>query len=407
MKVMIRTGEGEKVRIPSKEDEITAPWFSQVTQVAIKEPNTFKILQNKSTNAGNLSQMIRIQFEEEGSPKNFIVKLLPAPKTDFERNIFDIIVAENMDGREVFFYKKLKSDLGRIVPELDQYFLKHYHATKYQGSELTKEASLLIFKDMTPLGYRMPTFASGLSSHHFDQALIFVAKFHFAGEMLQSNRTVGLWEIYPELKGWQCPASSEGNLIQKFPSLSWFAEGLTFAIENLLRNSEPLASSISALIPIHEKIISLLVEAGRKYPTIVHDDLWPHNFLCHENGDIKVIDWQLIGFTDPVYDLASFLLSTSPIQDISKAKLTKILNLYYEIKEKLYDDQGLRMERSLDDFQRFFWSYGLSYSLLWFAMSCDSIYATESYRPKLLRIFQFLGHQKVPEFLQASISSGI
>jgi len=385
--------------IPASESDVSSEWFHDITGIPILLPNTFEVLPNANSEVGNLSKMVRVGFmDEEDFRHCFMIKLLPVSTTDSTQELRSIVTSENMNGREVFFYASLKVDLERLVPELGQYFVQCYKAVKDDSGN-----SLLILQDLTPDGFLMPSFSDGLSDHHFTLSLDFITKFHFAGELLQEEHGgTPLPQVYPALNSWHVvpkePSSS--SLFNQFKSLSWFPEGLQFVANHVLGNSPAMSQDFLRLIPHAEKIIRFIAAAGSKFPTVIHDDLWPHNFLYRGFGDgLKVIDWQLLGYTDPCYDLASFILASSPIQDINRTRVTNVLQTYYKLKEGFHSQRNLGIERSWRDFESFFDSIGLGYGLVWFAMSADSIHANPNYRPKLYRIFEFLWEASIPQFL--------
>ncbi len=362
------------------------------------EPNAY-------AGIGFLSNIVRVQFEDPAQDvsKSFIAKLLPVITDDYTRDVYNVLMSERFDQRELFFYQALKSELVQICPELDKYLAQCVHAEVQTHPEY---ASVLIFEDLKPLGYIMPGFDTGLTQSQLSQAIDFAATFHSAGIALCHQKGALLPEIHPMLKDWHFPCKHDsGSDFKSSPSLAWFKSGLVTIDQALTENpnmnatkSLKIRNSYARLVPHTDQIIELLVTAGSQFPTIIHDDLWPHNFLVSESS-IKVIDWQLAAFTDPTYDLSVLFLSCFGLDEINEREILGVLEVYYRKMSGIGES-----ERSLKELSEFFKTFGLSYALVWFAMSCDSIYSNCNYRKKLIRILEFLNEMKVLDFILKQIS---
>ena len=101
------------------------------------------------------------------------------------------------------------------------------------------------------------------------------------------------------------------------------------------------------LNPKHVTVSSMdalakIIDAGKIHASLTHLDLWRCNILVkpeQENDDsglgvgtdlllIKIIDWQTVFYLDPTYDLSTCLLSTLPLEMLTRSIVDGLAQKY-------------------------------------------------------------------------------
>ena len=396
--------------LPINVDEVTAPWFSKILKDVHIKPETFKMVPNAQDGTGFLSMIARVEFETEPAEndKNFrkkynlIVKLIPDAES-FLPEARDCILEGKYDMVEINTYQQIFPELIREVPGLKKYVCEVYFAGIQEEDKLNKTpyTSVLVLEDLKPLGYTTKIYSETLSTNEFEQGIDFLASFHVASKCLELNHKKTIPEIYPWFKNWM--VVENGEVPSFFQTCSGGFENIC---EFLAEQSKP------SLIPIYKKleletskILAVVILAGLEYPCAIHIDLWSHNILVNQDSSkpIQVIDWQLLAYTDPMIDLAVYMLTTLSLDSLNAADIFKALRFYYEKYAALCRDKNIPEERSFEEIEKFFNTYGLGFVIIWYAMSCRSIRAIPGSEAKLLRVLELLVELGIPDFLLSVI----
>jgi hypothetical protein len=384
-----------QIPVPTNVKEITPEWTSRILGCKISEKD-FHIQTDVQNGSGYLSKMSRLECKSESNGKSYslIIKLLPEDEI-----MRALVVSEEFDKTEIQFYCIVMPRLIEIVPELEEYLCHSYYGkVQAQDDEKGLEySSVLVMEDLKPLGYYTINFAGQETLEQMREVVQFLAKFHFAGMVLEENEGKPLPEVYDFLQG------AEDDKESMFYGMAkvGFIDIVNLAKEH--GASQNLIDAFNKLAPHSDEIIEKVQEAGLSFACLIHGDLWPNNLLYNENPKMhtKVIDWQLLGYKDPAFDLAVTIISClSMDQYESKDGMTsELLQLYYETFTAQCELAGKNhfIKRDFETFKTFFFTWGTSYMLLWCLMASDPFAA--SY-PKLFKIYEFLTKEaNVHEFL--------
>ena len=396
--------------LPINVDEVTAPWFSKILKDVHIKPETFKMVPNAQDGTGFLSMIARVEFETEPAEndKNFrkkynlIVKLIPDAES-FLPEARDCILEGKYDMVEINTYQQIFPELIREVPGLKKYVCEVYFAGIQEEDKLNKTpyTSVLVLEDLKPLGYFTKVFNETFSPDEFAQGIDFLASFHVASKCLELKEKKTIPEIYPWFKNWMVIENGKvPSFFQHCPT------GFESIYEFLAEQSKP------ALIPIYKKldlqiskILEVILLAGLEYPCAAHIDLWSHNILVSRDGSkpIQVIDWQLLAYTDPMMDLAVYILTTLPLGSLNPAGISKALRAYYVRYTELCREKNIPEERNFEEIEKFFNTYGLGFVVIWYAMSSRPIRNVPGSEAKFLRVLELLVELGTPEFLLSVI----
>lgn len=256
-----------------------------------------------------------------------------------------------------------------------------------------------MLEDLKPQGYYTINFAGEETSEQIKEVVTFMAKFHYAGMVLEKNKGEALPKVYDFLQG---ASGSETSLFYEM------AKGGFAEVQQLLKDYEAQDKVVEAyqkLAPYSGQIIKKVEAAGKEFATTVHGDLWSNNLLFNDNPNYhtKVIDWQLLGFKDPNYDLAVTIVSSIPMKHLSKEMVEAHLKHYYAtfVKECEKSGSSSLVSRNYEEFSKFFYTWGMSYTLLWFLMASDPFSLNFK---RLVKIYEFLVVEvNVPEFLMSEM----
>jgi len=392
------------VNLPTELDDITPDWFSNILKTPVN-PSTWKSFHNVHDGTGFLSLMARIEFEDEANEKhNYIVKLLPSMNSSVE-SAREIVLNDKFDKIEIESYRELLPKLTKEFPVLENYICKAIYA-EIQNEDVKAGipySSVIVMEDLKPMGYSTIHFTELINEKIFYQGLDFLGNFHVSSLCLEKKAKSSLPNIYPWSVNWYNPDTYEES---KLPGLFSLLPGaIPFVFQVLERNSK------DHLMPIFKKIganmndiLIKILRKGQQHPCLIHGDLWPHNFLIHQDKPIKVIDWQLLGYTDPTYDLACYIISTLNAETLDVESVEKALVYYYNLYEKLCKQHGLTPSRTWEEFKKQFYTYGIGFAQVW-AMSGGECLANMKCdgNDKLVKIYELFETLKAQEFLVSLI----
>jgi len=315
--------------------------------------------------------LVRVEFETETDDAarkkyNLIVKLLP--ENDSNRSA---ALDAKMDLIEINTYKYLLPDMIKEVPALEKYICPfHYGGIQEAGpGTKTSYASVLVLEDLRPLNYIVRMFTEDLTESEFNQGIDFMATFHFASKYLEHRKGATLPEIYPWFPKWLNSMDDlrKGELPNIFAT---FGESFV-EIYKFLEQRNPV------LIP-HYKIVETRIKkmflavllAAQKHPCGTHMDLWPHNLLVDSNHEkpVKIIDWQILGYTDPMIDFGIYIIYTMSIQSLNAAGISRALEIYFNRYKELCEEYNRPLERTLEEFRTFLMTYVMAFGMAWVPM---------------------------------------
>lgn len=148
-------------------------------------------------------------------------------------------------------------------------------------------------------------------------------------------------------------------------------------------------------------MIKLIELASKKFPCLTHGDLNSNNLLFNNDSqfETKVIDWQMLGYMDPTYDLAVTIVSSLPKDQLNKEEVDQLLQLYYTTFSNQCKSGQVAdlITRDWKSFSEYFYTWGMAYVFQWFLMTSKPFLNN---LPRLVRIYEFLAQDmQVPKFL--------
>ena len=336
---------------------------------------------------------------------HLIVKLVPDLTVAGTR---EMVLMERLDQTELYSYTHLFPDLIREIPELKKYLCQSYYALVQEENleEGIPYASVLVMKDMKPEGYSIIPFGKGYESSLFEEGLDFTARLHVGSRCLERSGggKGSLPQMYPWISKWFVPIEQQktGYVPQIY---SFFDEGFEASFKALAENSKDPQKYISAYkeLELHAKpIYQLILKAGQLLPCGIHGDLWSPNILINENGKdsrMKVIDWQFYGYADPAFDLAIYIMTILPLEQLTPTNIANAVRTYYSLYTDLCKSKDLEIDRSFEEFEQFFNTYGLAYYLYVLFPGSHLLGTMEGGIPKIVRLLELHVEMDVVKFL--------
>ena len=126
--------------------------------------------------------------------------------------------------------------------------------------------------------------------------------------------------------------------------------------------------------------------------------------MFHPSAVPKVIDWQLLGYKDPTFDLRVAIVSNIPESEMKMESVMGYIKHYYETFGKEVAKAGCPevLRRDWEKFSEFCISWGMVYTLLWFV----NPFASNPFSnvSRCVKIYEFLSKEmKVGDFLREKI----
>jgi len=396
--------------IPKDLKEITPEWISQILNVSI-DLKTWKCPSNVSDGTGFLSLMARIEFESENPFKkhNYVVKLIPPVESSLE-GARDIMLNDKFDKIEIEAYKSLLPMLLKENPALEQNLCKVVYAEVQEENLSVGQtySSVIILEDLKTASFSLVGYGDLIDKKYFYQGLDFIANFHVASHSLEKKLKKPISEVFPWTKNWYSPELYDAHVpTNTMPGLYRFIVNGFPHLFKLLGDKTELAHLTPTFRKIESNIRPImqnLFRAAQEFPVIIHGDLWPHNYLIHESLPMKVIDWQLTGYTDPIIEVAFFIVLSSNIEDLNLKSVEARCKYYYELYEKLCKDRGMVPTRNWVDFQNFFMTFGLAYAMLMVMSGAECFPSIKNGIEKNIKTYQLFDELKVPEFMLSLVA---
>ncbi|CAL8138276.1 unnamed protein product [Orchesella dallaii] len=365
--------------IPRTESDISQEWIAAVTGLK-PLPNTISITANVQDGIGFLSNLCRVSFKTEEGTENILVKLIPS-----NPEMLALTISEGFATRENQFYSIVLPQILSVVPEIEKNFCKFYCGNS-NNSVGEDHLSMLIMEDLKPLGYENFNPDSEGWEIILENALKFVAKFHCAGLQLEKTKNLKVSEMFPFCMGIN---DEDGT-----PGFIQFAEMTFPRVHDCLEKGgvpEETRNAYKELNKYCDKIIGAISKQASKFPTLIHGDIWPPNMMItRDNNDpIKMIDWQILSYKDPCYELSVLMLTSLPKSKLQVENIDKFTKIYYQEFLKIAKDSDINV-RSEEEFLEFFNTWGMCYGFLWMLLSVD---AFEKDQERYCSVFQLL-HEK-------------
>ena len=396
-------------KIPMSLDDITPQWISSAIGLTINEDSSFKLIPNIQDGSGFLSSMIRVQAETtiNGSKKpiNLIVKLLPMDK---DKRGF--VKSQGLDATENNFYAHIVTKITEIVPELEYYFCKCYYSA-VDTEDKCAGSSVLILDDLQPKGYYAISFTENIPNDRLHDVIKFMAKFHFASRAIEIREGVPLSKMYNFLQG----VSREKGVVDFMNVM--VKSGFSKCFDELVSHGAQLyvCSAVKNCLKASDSIVDFVLNSGETHPCLIHGDLWSNNILFRDGISAEkntiVIDWQLLAYKNPTFDLTVTMLSCLPQEQVCKSRVDELLKMYYALYVENCETNEIGKQHDLKsftpfgnfmEFEKFFYTYGMSYALVWFAASVE---AFDKDMPRFIRVMEFLvGELKMYDFLREQIA---
>ena len=263
--------------IPNTIEEITPGWLLDTAGLDCDTSGSSQI----GVGIGVSSALYRVELTGDGCPASVVVKL---PALD-EAAVFTSTMLR-MYIREVRFFEELAARVPVRVPA-------------FHHGEVDEETSrfVVVMEDMSAL--RGVDQVEGMAMADAERAVDALARWHArfwgeAEEMAASGLTVHLNDpIYPAV----------------LPLV--FGEGW----EKLMAEHE-LPDAVVAVGPrFSDAIAGLLADLGQAPTTLCHGDYRADNLLFDDDGELAVLDFQLIGTGAGAYDLAYFTTQSIRAED--------------------------------------------------------------------------------------------
>ncbi|NNC76207.1 MAG: phosphotransferase [Acidimicrobiia bacterium] len=300
----------EKPHIPQEGSELTPEWFTEVlgeadAQVTAVERTVIGV------GIGFLGELYRCALTWEGhteQPHSVIVKI-PA-KSEINRGVGEGLGAYE---REIVAYRDMSGDLGVTMPKhyysamdpdpapwmmkpviflLEKLPLRGVNWLTQQFLKLSSKSPrryLLVMEDINDA--RPPQQVEGGSLDDAYQALDVLAGFH-ATNWMHHVRVQSYDRIWP---------------INQTPKV-WQASYLRNRDEFMDRFGELIGPEMVARLEQAQEDLPVIIEPlGTEPWTVLHGDFRLDNLMYRPDGEVVVLDYQLLGYGRPGWDVAYFI----------------------------------------------------------------------------------------------------
>ena len=323
--------------LPLSVDDLTNEWLesamAEVLAGARIEGFSTEII---GVGAGFMGDLARVRLRYSGDargPASVIAKFASSrPETR------EMARDQNLYQREIGFYRDIGHDVG--VPVATCYF-SELQADSYQF--------VMLLEDLAP----------GVPS---DQVV---------GTDKQTSREVIEQFAKLHAKWWNSETLSEYEWARWLMQETPMEEGLALFDESVRQVEEDgkfdAYPEMKRLMPFLRPLFKL--DPPSPYPfTLTHGDLRSDNIIqpTPEGGRFAIIDWQLAGVGDPVYDIARWLVQSISIEDRRETE-QELLQLYHDRLVE-YGVERYSYRKFINDYKT-----NLIVVLLMFSMSMDAV----------------------------------
>ncbi|KAL1123216.1 hypothetical protein AAG570_002303 [Ranatra chinensis] len=215
---------------------------------------------------------------------------------------------------------------------------KCYHARYPSGDESPVE-SVLVLENMKHKGFSVAEFSAGLTTEQAESALAAVAKLHGLSLAMKLKEGKPLDAKYPFLFQTSRATDSYQQLVERgLPQLARFLEtrpGL-----------EHIMAALAGLKPNTKELIASLLAPKEPMALITHTDFWCNNLLFREDGECRVLDWQMVTYSRPTNDVALLVVSSLPTQ-LRRTRTQSLLDTYWKELTSVASRLGIDIQAQL------------------------------------------------------------
>lgn len=195
--------------------------------------------------------------------------------------------------------------------------------------------NIFAIEDLSESGYVMANRDGFIDYNHCTECIKVIAKFHAVSVVVE--------ERYPSVTE---EAGSRGYFCNL--NLRKIVDACLLVLANEVELFPELKHYATKLRNYNVKIWDLMKITARKkigrINVLNHGDAWINNFMFkygsnNEIIDVKLIDFQLLNFGSPGFDLQMFLTS-APNLDVRENRLDDLLTLYLDIFNRTLEDCG-------------------------------------------------------------------
>ncbi|XP_050306813.1 uncharacterized protein LOC126743657 [Anthonomus grandis grandis] len=301
---------------------------------------------------GHLGEYYYLKVVLQEETLDFFCKFLLA-STEYLR---EIIETRNIGKKENFFY-------GTLYPLFQKYGLEKLldFAPKCY---LRGISGYMVLDNLTELGYSTPEVNTVLNLDGLKAVLDKLAKFHACSFITEerlseeSGRQVSLYDIYERdlaEKLWTYEGTMADLMDRNISNFTYVLNKFPDLVEELNMSPEVFQEAIKDFL---YSILFISKMPGSRRKVVNHGDLYVGNTLIKYGPDNlvidgKLIDFQVVRYLSPAYEMMFFIHLTSTKETRTK-HLKYLLDWYYDTLRKYLEEFGLDLHKiySKQDFEK-------------------------------------------------------
>ncbi|KAJ6649395.1 hypothetical protein Bhyg_04629 [Pseudolycoriella hygida] len=282
--------------------------------------NDYELSMGSTTGDNYCSDIYRakINYTKDGKPNNSISLIIKAMPFSEARS--PTLETLEVFDKEVQMYTVTIPKISEIL-EGEYLCAKCFYAVK-------EPVQLIVFEDLTALGYEMADRESGIDESHCRVVLSKLGRFHAASIVLAEMDETEMDKFY---FGFFKPGAAGSDVIKAI-----FEKGLISCVDEV-KTWEGFESIAKKMNNFCDNFIEKLADHCKNSPATVkvlnHGDLWVNNFLFkYDEGkpvDVVFVDYQLSFYSSPGVDV-NYFLSTSPSNEVRENKDDDLIEIYYD-----------------------------------------------------------------------------
>lgn len=322
----------ERAHIPQTEAELTAAWFTEALSGAgrVQSVRTEEI----GADIGFIGKVYRCHLDWDGDssgeqPSSVIVKI----PTDNDVN-FATGEAAQLYEREITAYRHFRDDLGVTVPE-------HLYSEMDPDPAPWAERPLLFLVDKLPLGgvNRTLDFLLKLGMRDKRRYILVISDIDDARPPSQADggslddahaalKVLAAWHA----KNWMCT-----DLVAKHHRLWSISRAHRVFQARYVQNRPGFVEKTAGIVKpemmarldeIQERLPAIVAELSAAPWTLLHGDYRLDNVLFRDNGELVVLDLQLLAHGRPAVDVAYFI--TTALEAKHSTEEQALLRTYHD-----------------------------------------------------------------------------